>query len=37
MCWKMRHVLLTKGVIFPVYGDSAPFFQSGCCEISCFC
>ena len=29
MCWRMRHVLLTKGVDAPVQGDCAPIFRPG--------
>lgn len=34
MCWKMRYVLLTKGVDSLVYGDSAPIFQPERREIA---
>lgn len=30
MFWKMTNVQLQKGSIFPIYGDSAPFFKLIC-------
>lgn len=30
MFWKMTNVQLTKGSIFPIYGDSAPFYKVIC-------
>ena len=30
MLWKMTNVQLTKGSVFPFYGDSIPFFRLIC-------
>lgn len=30
MVWKMTNLQLKKGNIFPLYGDSAPFFRRIC-------
>lgn len=30
MFWKMTNLQLKKGYIFPIYGDSAPFFRMIC-------
>ncbi len=27
MFWKMTNLQLKKGYIFPIYGDSAPFYE----------